>query len=372
MNPLIKQIKKEPVMCAAFLLAVISAFFVPPSPEYTGYIDFSTLCILFCLMTAVAGFKKSGVFDLLTTSLLKSVGTFRGISFVLVLSCFFLSMFITNDVALITLVPFSIMTLKKAGKENHLIFIVVMQTIAANMGSMLTPFGNPQNLYLYNLSGISFSDFILFMLPLALLSLFLIVISLIIRQNDKISTDEKKREKNINLPKTIAYLVFFVFCLLYVTKIFTFEWYYLLAVAVIFIAITDYRIFKEADYFLLLTFVFFFIFIGNVGKIESVSTALSQLVSGNEFLSGVLSSQIISNVPAAILLSAFTNNYNELLLGVNAGGLGTLIASMASLISYKLYTAEFPDKKGKYFVVFTVANVIFLVIVCLFTYLFII
>lgn len=369
---LIKLIKREPVMCAAFLLAVISAFFVPPSFEYTGYIDFSTLCILFSLMAAVAGFKKCGVFDLLTSSLLKKVNTLKGISLVLVLSCFFLSMLITNDVALITLVPLSIMTLKKAQKENHLIFIVVMQTIAANLGSMLTPFGNPQNLYLYNLSQMSFADFILLMLPLTTISLVLILICLLVRKNSTIALEANEKNEKINIAKTVAYLAFFVFCLLYVIKVFTFEWYWLLLVAVIFIAITDIEIFKKADYCLLLTFVFFFVFIGNIGKIESVSTALSQLVSGNEFLTGVLSSQIISNVPAAILLSAFTDNYAELLLGVNAGGLGTLIASMASLISYKLYAAEYENNKGRYFAVFTITNIIFLVIVCVFSFLFLI
>lgn len=371
MNP-IKLIKREPVMCAAFILAVISAFFVPPSLEYAGYIDFSTLCILFSLMAAVAGFKKCGVFDLLTSSLLKKVSTLKGISLVLILSCFFLSMLITNDVALITLVPLSIMTLRKANKEKHLIFIVVMQTIAANLGSMLTPFGNPQNLYLYNLSQMAFADFILLMLPLTTLSLVLILVCILVRKNSKISLEAEDKNKKINIPKSAAYLAFFLFCLLYVTKVFVFEWYWLLVAAVIFIAITDYKIFKEADYCLLLTFIFFFVFIGNIGKIETVSTALSGLVSQNEFITGVLSSQVISNVPAAILLSAFTDNYSELLLGVNAGGLGTLIASMASLISYKLYAAEFENRKGRYFAVFTVTNIIFLVIVCVFSFIFLV
>ena len=369
---IMKLIKREPVMCAAFVLAVISAFLVPPSLEYASYIDFSTLCILFSLMAAVAGFKKCGVFDLLTSSLLKRVNTLKGISLVLVLSCFFLSMLITNDVALITLVPLSIMTFKKANKELHLIFIVVIQTIAANLGSMLTPFGNPQNLYLYNLSQMSFADFIMLMLPLTTLSLVLILVCLLIRKNSKITLEADNKSEKINTPKAVAYLGFFVFCLLYVTKVFAFEWYWLLLAAVIFIAITDYKIFKEADYCLLLTFAFFFIFIGNIGKINSVSTTLSELVNGNEFITGVLSSQVISNVPAAILLSAFTDNYSELLLGVNVGGLGTLIASMASLISYKLFAAEYENRKGRYFAVFTVTNIIFLAVVCVFSFVFLI
>lgn len=364
-------IKKEPVMCIAFLLAFFSMFFVTPDLKYVSYIDFRTLCILFCLMTSVAGFKKCGVFDCIASGLLSFVKSKTGIFLVLILGCFFLSMIMTNDVALITFVPFAILTLKKAQLHSKMIFVIVMQTIAANLGSMLTPFGNPQNLFLYNLSQMSFLDFITLMLPLTAFSLVLIIASTLVFSRGSNGTTPKLDKAVITDKKrSVLYLLFFVFSLLFVTRIIDIDWAYYAGIGILFVLICDRKIFKEPDYCLLFTFVFFFVFIGNVSRIDFVNSFLSSAVKGNELFAGVAVSQIISNVPAAILLSAFSGDTNFLILGVNIGGLGTLIASMASLISYKMYAREYPHKKIKYLVVFTVFNAIFLALLITFQVIF--
>lgn len=364
-------IKKEPVMCISFLLALISMFFVTPDFEYVSYIDFRTLSILFCLMTAVAGFKKCGVFDCIASGLLGFVKSKTGIMLVLILGCFFLSMIMTNDVALITFVPFAILTLKKAELQNKMIFVIVMQTIAANLGSMFTPFGNPQNLFLYNLSHMNFLEFLTLMLPLTAFSLVLVVVStLVFSRGTNGKTPNLKKAVITDKKRSIMYLLFFVFSLLFVTRIINIDWICYVGIGILFILICDRKIFKEPDYCLLLTFVFFFVFIGNASRIGFVNSFLSSVVGGNELIAGVAVSQIISNVPAAILLSAFSNNTNLLILGVNLGGLGTLIASMASLISYKMYAKEYPHNKIKYLGVFTVFNVVFLALLIAFQLIF--
>lgn len=364
-------IKKEPVMCIAFLLALVSIFFVTPDLEYVSYIDFRTLSILFCLMTAVAGFKKCGVFDCIASGLLSFVKSKTGIFLVLILGCFFLSMIMTNDVALITFVPFAILTLKKAQLHSKMIFVIVMQTIAANLGSMLTPFGNPQNLFLYNLSQMSFLNFITLMLPLTAFSLVLIFVSTLVFSRGANGTTPKLDKAVITDKKrSVLYLLFFVFSLLFVTRIINIDWTYYAGIGILFVLICDRKIFKKPDYCLLLTFVFFFVFIGNVSRIDFVNSFLSSAVKGNELFAGVAVSQIISNVPAAILLSAFSGNTNLLILGVNIGGLGTLIASMASLISYKMYAREYPHKKVKYLGMFTAFNIVFLALLITFQVIF--
>lgn len=361
-------IKKEAVLSVAFVLAVISSFFVTPSLDYLNYIDFRVLGILLSLMIIMTAFQEIGIFDKIGTRLLKRTKTVRQLCGVLILLCFFSSMLITNDVALITFVPFALFTLKKADREDKMIFVIVLQTVAANLGSMLTPTGNPQNLYLYSISEMSFLDFIIFMLPYTIVSLAIIIVALLLSKSDKINTSLLTAQKSNFIfdkktkLKTTIYTLLFILGILSVCRVI--PYYILLAVVVTVVLLLERHILLKVDYCLILTFICFFIFIGNIGNINAVKTVLEQAVNGNEIPIGIIASQAISNVPAALMLSGFTNNYRQLLLGVNIGGLGTLIASMASLISYKMYAQNYNTTKGKYMLWFTICNVIFLAILC--------
>ncbi|RKI68140.1 citrate transporter [bacterium 1xD42-67] len=363
--------KQETVLCAAFALAAISVFFVRPDKEYLGYVDFRTLAILFCLMSVMAGLQKSGVFQYIAQELLSRVHKAWQVVLILVLLCFFSSMLVTNDVALITFVPFTLIVLGMIGPEAKgqlMIPVVVLQTIAANLGSMLTPIGNPQNLYLYGKAGLSLGEFVLLMLPYAAAALAVILVWSIIQSRAyhgsvQVSFDERAKISGSNIHLAV-YAVLFVLALLTVARVVPYG--VTLGLTIAALLVTDKSIFSRVDYSLLLTFVGFFIFIGNIGRIPAFSQMLQQIVSGHEILAGVAASQVISNVPAALLLSGFTENLSALIIGVNLGGLGTLIASMASLISYKLIAREECWGKGVYFRYFTVANVCFLVVLLAF------
>ena len=372
--------QKETVCCIAFLLAVISIFFVSPSKNYISYIDFRVLALLFCLMAVVRGFSSIGVFTRLGTMLLTHVHSLRMLSALFIFLCFFFSMLITNDVALITFVPFTILVLSMAEQKKFLIPVIVLETIAANLGSMLTPLGNPQNLYLYTISGLSIGAFVRIMLPYSFVSAILLLIFILFLPKDTVSTataantanstntvtasktsnvicEAVKARKNSRILFT-AYLILFLLCLLTVLHILPYQIMFLLVHTGF--LLLDYRVLKDVDYFLLLTFLCFFIFIGNMKQISLVHELISKLLVHHEVLMGIGASQIISNVPAAILLSGFTDDYSALLIGVNLGGLGTLIASLASLISFKFYTNSNGNDTRRFLGIFTLYNVIFL------------
>ncbi|MBQ3427886.1 MAG: citrate transporter [Clostridia bacterium] len=356
-------IKNETVLSVAIILAVVSSLFVLPDREYINYIDFRTLSLLFCLMAVMAGFQKSGFFDVAAKKILGRIRGIRGLSYILIMLCFFLSMLVTNDVALITFVPFTFTVFGMAEgeeKDGLIIRTVVMQTVAANLGSMLTPIGNPQNIYLHGLSGMSVAGFMLLMMPYTALSFMLLSLWTVLRCKSSeldVSLDTSARVKD---KKRVAiYSTLFLLCLASVGKLIDYRITLLIIAAVI--AVSDYRILAEVDYTLLLTFIAFFVFIGNMGRIDAFRTFVSGAVRGRECLTGVLSSQIISNVPAALLLSGFTKDIKPLIVGVDLGGLGTLIGSMASLISFKLVGHENKSLRGRYLSYFTFVNIIFLI-----------
>lgn len=364
-------LKKETVFSAALLLAVLSSFFVPVSAEYLGYPDYRVLTLLFSLMFLAAGFRKQGVFRYLGRILVGYAENEMQLEMVLVFLCFFFSMVITNDVALLTFVPFTIEIMGSIRKEKHLIPVIVLQTIAANLGSMLTPIGNPQNLYLYSASAFSFGTFIRYMLPLVILSFFLLLAILFFRgwkeRGSRLSsagTELEEEDIPMQKKKLLLLGILFLVCMGTVLRILPYGISFLAVIIVGMIAFRD--LFVQVDYFLLGTFAGFFIFVGNMQRIPSVSRWIGSVIQGKEFWLAVGCSQIISNVPATMLLSGFTTEYRELLWGVNIGGLGTLIASLASLISYKLYAAVKGAQRGKYVLVFTIYNVFFLLLLCLF------
>jgi len=277
-------------------------------------------------------------------------------------------MWITNDVALITFVPFAILILNLAGKTRHIIKIVVLQTIAANLGSMLTPVGNPQNLRLYTYYNLSLSEFILITLPYAAFSLFIILGAVLLTKNEKLFVKLEtatEDDSGKSRPYMIAiYSLLFLLSLACVIRLIDYRITFVIVLAAL--LIFDRKILKKVDYSLLLTFVFFFIFVGNIGSIPAVKDAFDRLIAGREFAAGVAASQIISNVPAAVLLSAFSSNYKALILGTNIGGLGTLVASLASLISYKLYCKSDDARPARYLAVFSLYNLLYLAALCLF------
>ncbi|MDY3282011.1 SLC13 family permease [Dysosmobacter sp.] len=360
-------IRQETVLTAAAALAVLSAFAVRPDPQYIGYIDFRTLAILFSLMTVMAGLGRQGVFDRLGRALLARAGGMLRLVFVLVGLCFFGSMFITNDVSLMTFVPFTFAVLSGLGEESRRTLappVVCMQTVAANLGSMLTPIGNPQNLYLYGKSGMGIGAFVGLMLPYTLVSLGLLALwaLLLCRGRRKCLPPPAAAEETAAPDRWIValYGVLFAVCLLAVVRAVP----YGLAFAAVLVCTlcADRVTLGRVDYSLLLTFTAFFIFIGNLGRIPAFSAWLQAVIAGREVPVAVLASQITSNVPAALLLSGFTDDTPALIIGTNLGGLGTLIASMASLISYRQIAREMPGDKGRYFRLFTVSNVLFLAV----------
>lgn len=379
-------VRKDPVLVVAVVLALCSCAAVPPDAAYAEYVDLRTIGMLFSLMTIMCGLSRLGVFRIACRHLLGVVRGPRRLALALTLLAFFSSMLITNDVALVTFVPFALLALRTLDSPRHACFTVVMMTIAANLGSMLTPVGNPQNLYLYSVSHMRIGEFVLLMLPYAAASLALLVgaIALFGKIPERTQTSATRgakpddNEHADEIPqlatdaddpapsplRVLPWATLFVLALLSVAHILPYQAIVVATIAVALIA--DRRALAHVDYALLVTFIAFFVFVSNVGRIEMVSAALAQLIDGHELAVSVIASQVLSNVPAAILLSGFTSNFAALVIGTNLGGLGTLIASMASLISYKQVALVLPREKGRYFMLFTMWNVAFLAILAAF------
>ena len=357
-------LKNETVCCAALVLAASSAFFVHPDEAYLAYPDYRTLALLFCLMIIVAGFQSKGVFAMMGHALLRRARSLRALAAVMVLLCFFSSMLITNDVTLLTFVPFTMLVFRMIGQTERIVKLVVLETVAANLGSMATPIGNPQNLYLYSIADFTAGEFVRAVLPYAGLA-FVMLMTAVLIERDEPLLDVDVREENEAQKRQIfrgmlPFLILLVLCLLVVFRVLPYQPVLICVMCVV--LVVNRKLYLSVDYFLLLTFLCFFIFIGNMKRIPEISSFLISVVEGRELLMGIFTSQIISNVPAAILLSGFSSDLSALLTGVNVGGLGTLIASLASLISFKFFAKEYPDKKGAYMLRFTIWNGIFLAV----------
>lgn len=335
------------------------------------HIDFGTLAILLCLMLVVDGFTELGYMDKLANGMVKRTHKLGSLLLALTMICFVISMFVTNDVALIVMVPFSIQILNRINCNHKMIKLVVLETIAANLGSMLTPIGNPQNVFLYQTYEMNLVEFFkavwLFALVSAVLLVGLILLDKdrnkeVLLPNEHISlTLSLKKGKKI---KTAVYGVLFIICLLTVLDVI--PYYYMLAVTIVCVSVCNYKLIFHVNYGLLVKFVVLFILVGNLANIPWISSVLDKLVVGNEFVVGIGFSQFLSNVPTAIMLSEFTENGMELLQGVNVGGLGTLIASMASMISLEYYGKAIGANKKMYIIQFTLYNIVFLAVLVLF------
>ena len=363
MQKMIQFFKKDVVLTASLILAVLSCFLTPPSLSYIGYIDFDTLILLFCLMLVMAGLQEQKFMEFVGSRLLSRTRTRRGLMTALVFLCFISSMFMTNDVSLITFVPFGIMILEMAGLTGSLCLTITLMTIAANLGSMFTPIGNPQNLYLYALSGLSLPEFLLLMGPYTAVSAVLLLLFLFLGYKQARLQVELEHPALKDRRACLLYFVLFFLCILTVAGWLPHVLLLLLTSAAL--LWKNRRLFVRVDYSLLLTFTFFFLFIGNISGIESFRAWILEILDGRDRILSVLISQVISNVPAAMLLSGYSSHVTELIIGTNIGGLGTLIASMASLISYKQVAAGYPGQKKKYLAVFTFCNLVFLAVLLL-------
>lgn len=356
MNTVLGFVKKNTVMVIAFFAALFTTIIIRPDKEYLGYFDFRTLTCLFCVLAIVCALKNISFFYMLAHKIVKKFKTVRMCVLALVYITFIGSMLIANDMALLTFLPLGYFVLDASGMKRHMAFTFIMQNIAANLGGMLTPFGNPQNLYLYSKFEIPTSEFMTIMAPPFVISVIIITVCCLFIPNDKIEVPDE--ELHVQPKRTAIYLVLFALSIAIVFRgIPYFIGLIIIPLALLFL---DKRALKMVDYPLLLTFVFFFIFAGNMARIDIVREFFSFLLGKSTLLFSILSCQFISNVPSAILLSQFTNNYTDLLLGVNIGGVGTLIASLASLITLREYTSHNPGKTLKYIGQFSAVNFAFL------------
>ena len=349
-------IKKEAVLMVSALCAFITMLILPPDKGYAGYIDWHVLCLLLCLMAVVEGVNRVGAFRTMTYHLLKKITNGRILALTMVMLPFFSAMLVTNDVALLVFVPFTMALLDKIGCHFAIIPVLVLQTIGANLGSMATPVGNPQNLFLYSAYELSLGEFLQGTLALTVASLLALLVFSYFLLPPKLPSFQLKKEEMEEGRKLWAYGILFVVCLLCVFRILPAVVMTILVIGTIFLL--DRKLLRQLDISLLATFVCFFVVSGNLARVEAVRLFLQSLLEKNTLLTSVITSQVISNVPAAVLLAGFTKDWMSLLRGVNIGGLGTPIASLASLITLKLYLRRPSARGGKFLFVFLLANVL--------------
>ncbi len=352
-------VKKNIVFCIAALAAALTCFFVPPDKAYLGYFDWKTLSCLFITLAVVCALRNIKFFTILARKLVTLAGNLRSLFLLLIVITFVGSMIIANDMALITFLPLGYFALSVTRQEKYMAYLFVLQNVSANLGGMLTPFGNPQNLYLYSYFNIPTGEFCRIMLPAFLVSVLLLVLACLPIKPIKFSIDNQFGEK-LNLKKAALYIALFIISILIVFRIIPFVFGLIFIPVILFFVDRDSL--KMVDYALLGTFFFFFIFAGNLSRMDSVNTLISSLLEKDTLIVSVLSCQSISNVPSAILLSKFTGDYAALLLGVNIGSAGTLISSLASLITFSEFRILHPEQTKKYIAIFTAVNVVFLVV----------
>lgn len=363
---IIRFIRSNAVLCIAILAAGITSVIVPPDAEYLNYFDLKTLSCLFCTLAVVCALKNIYFFTILAQRIVRATGNIRTAVLALVVITFIGSMLIANDMALLTFLPLGYFILSCTGQEKHMAFTFIMQNIAANLGGMLTPFGNPQNLYLYSRFNIPNGEFMSIMAPPFALAIAMIALCCVVFVPSERVEVKEKVPSSLPVGRTVLYLVLFALSIAIVFR--TIPYWIGLVVIPLVLLFADRKALGKVDYPLLFTFVCFFIFAGNMGRIEAVRDFFSLLLDKSVLIFSTLSCQVISNVPSAILLSQFTDNYRELLLGVNVGGAGTLIASLASLITFREYVSHNPGRTGSYILRFSAFNFAFLGILLAFCY----
>ncbi len=352
-------VSKNLVMCIALVAAIVTSVIVPVDKQYIGYFDFKTLTCLFCVLAVVCALKNINFFYILADKIVRVFKNAKMCVLALVYITFIGSMLIANDMALLTFLPLGYFVLTAASKRKYMAFTFIMQNIAANLGGMLTPFGNPQNLYLYSKYNIPNLEFISIMaLPFLFSIIIITVCCLIFVKSEPLKL--KDEAMLLNKKRTALYLTLFALSIVIVFRVIPY-WVGLIIIPPV-LLVFDRKALKSVDYGLLFTFVFFFIFAGNMARIDIVRDLFSSLLNKNTLLVSIASCQFISNVPSAILLSQFTENYRDLLVGVNIGGVGTLISSLASLITFREYVKHNPGKTRYYIAIFSAFNFAFLII----------
>ncbi len=357
-------VKKEVVLSIAIICTIITMFFIPVDKEYMGYFDYKTLVSLFCMLAVVAGLKNTNVFELISKKLIGLFHTRRAVIYALIFGTFFFDMIVANDMSLITFLPLTYIVLHSTNNDKYLSITFILQTIAANMGGMITPYGNPQNLYLYSYYNIPTAEFfgVLLIQSLAIAGLLIIAglfiknEELVLKNNDKINVDKKKLS---------IYVVLFAFVILSIFRVV--QHLVTLGIVILAVLFVDRKRFKEVDYALLATFCVFFIFSGNIARIPAIKEFIASIVTKNTLVAGIVSCQFISNVPTAIFLSKFTDSYRELLVSVNIGSLGIIISSLASLITLKEFLKHQPKNFKSYMCNFTLINTAFLIVMLIIT-----
>jgi Na+/H+ antiporter NhaD/arsenite permease-like protein len=365
-NRLITRIKKDPMLPVAILAALVSLIITPPSRDLLTAIDWHTLGILFMMLTVLEGFKQENLFGPLLR-LGSRFTTMASLSLFLIFGVFFTSMFVTNDVSLIIFVPLTIILFRSAGRERDILPVLTMENIAAIRGSLLMPFGSPQNLFLFEKSGMSALRFIWLMLPLCVSSgILLIIFVLVYFRKEK---GRRIEAKNPDQPLTaegrvrrITYICLFVMVLAVIVSR-TGYWVASLVIFAAAILIVNRKLLRSVDYVLLVTFLCFFVFSSSIAANPSISTFLQKVVTGHEYVAVLLLSQVISNVPASIVLYPFSENFAGLIYGADTAGLCSLIGSLASIINYRIYVREYPGRGKDFLKVFTLVSWIFFVIV---------
>lgn len=360
---LVSFVKKNAVMCIALFAAAVSSIIVPPDAKYAEYFDFKTLTCLFCVLAVVCALKNINFFYILACKVVKLFKTARMSVLALAYITFIGSMLIANDMALLTFLPLGYFVLSSTGKQKYMAFTFIMQNIAANLGGMLTPFGNPQNLYLYSKFNIPDLEFISIMaFPFVLSVLLITLCCIIFVKPERLELPDE--DTHIDAKRAALYLVLFALSIAIVFRGIPY-WIGLIIIPAV-LMFADRNALRSVDYCLLLTFVFFFIFAGNMARIDAVKNLFMALMQKSTLLFSILSCQFISNVPSAILLSQFTTDYADLLVGVNIGGVGTVISSLASLITFREYVKHNPGKSGYYLKHFSILNFSFLIILTAF------
>ncbi|MCR5323939.1 MAG: hypothetical protein K6E85_11790 [Lachnospiraceae bacterium] len=364
MKKILAYLKKDPMLGVSVVAAIIALFITPPSKRLLQDIDWHTLATLFMMLTVLEGFKKENIFRPVL-KLAGGIGSMAGLSLFLVFSVFFSSMFVTNDVSLIIFVPLTIILFRQGGKEKYILPVISMENIAAVRGSLLMPFGSPQNLFIYGQSGVTAIQFIKYMAPLCLMSgvLLILFVLFLYRKNIKESTSisgssvagEWKPEGKV---RRIAYLIVFAVVIFSIVSR-TGYWPYIALGVAICVFFIDKKILVKTDYVLLLTFFCFFVFSSSIAANPAISEFLKNSVAGNEYAWSILLSQLISNVPASIVLYPFAVNKGALLYGLDSAGLCTLIGSLASVINYRIYVREYPGNGMKFIKVFTLTSLAF-------------
>ncbi len=376
-NKILAFVKKEVVLSIAIVAAIITMFFVPVDKEYLDYFEYKTLVVLFCMLAVVAGLKNTNVFEIVSKKLICLFKTRRAVIYALVFGTYFFDMIVANDMSLITLLPLAYIVMHATGNDKYLSITFILMTIAANMGGMITPYGNPQNLYLFSFYEMGLLDFLSALAIQAGTILILLFISGLFIKNEKLTLVNDK-ELPLDKKRLAVYAVLFVLVILCIFRVLErafgkgVDFWVLLGVVVLTVLIVDRKRFKEVDYALLATFCVFFVFSGNIARIDVISNFIQSIVGANGenvLVAGIVSCQFISNVPTAIFLSKFTDpTYAaDLLVSVNVGSLGIIISSLASLITLKEYLKHQPKNFKKYMGLFTLVNTIFLAIVLVVT-----